>query len=138
MCRSKYKFNLSTFKKLTLQPEIWWNETQNWLNLFSLSFLQVNFTEAAMFLQGTASVYSKKVEFLWQSVLKMIDLLASKKALDEVDAPGETCLRFFKDQIDIYNKCKIRILDTQSCPVFNQLEIMHVSEIQTENPVFWY
>ena len=38
-----------------------------------------------MFLQGTASVYSKKVEFLWQAVLKMLDLLASKKALDEVE-----------------------------------------------------
>ena len=38
-----------------------------------------------MFLQGTASVYSKKVEFLWQAVLKMLDLLTSKKALDEVE-----------------------------------------------------
>ncbi len=44
-----------------------------------------------MFLQGTASVYSKKVEYLWQSVLSMIALLASKKALDDVegaDGPG--------------------------------------------------
>ena len=40
---------------------------------------KVNFAEAALFLQGTASVYSKKVEFLWQNVLKMLDLLASKK-----------------------------------------------------------
>lgn len=44
---------------------------------------KVNFAEAALFLQGTASVYSKKVEFLWQNVLKMLDLLASKKALEE-------------------------------------------------------
>ena len=29
----------------------------------------VNFAEAALLLQGTASVYSKKVEFLWQMVL---------------------------------------------------------------------
>ena len=40
-----------------------------------------------MFLQGTASVYSKKVEYLWQSVLSMMALLASKKALDEVEGP---------------------------------------------------
>ena len=46
---------------------------------------KVNFAEAALFLQGTASVYSKKVEFLWQNVLKMLDLLASKKALEEAD-----------------------------------------------------
>jgi hypothetical protein len=48
-----------------------------------------------MFLQGSASVYSKKVEFLWQSVLKMIDLLASKNALDEVEGPGKYC--FFEN-----------------------------------------
>lgn len=36
-------------------------------------------------LQGTAAVYSKKVEFLWQNVLKMLDLLASQKALEELE-----------------------------------------------------
>ncbi len=55
-----------------------------------LSLFQINFTEAALFLQGTATVYSKKVEFLWQSVLKMLELLASKKALDEVDGTDGT------------------------------------------------
>lgn len=44
---------------------------------------RVNFVEAALLLQGTASIYSKKVEFLWQNVLKMLDLLASRKALEE-------------------------------------------------------
>ena len=44
---------------------------------------KVNFVEAALLLQGTASVYSKKVEFLWQNTLKMLDLLASRKALEE-------------------------------------------------------
>ena len=48
--------------------------------------MQVNFTEAALLLQGTASVYSKKVEFLYQNVLKMLHLLASQKALDEADS----------------------------------------------------
>jgi condensin-2 complex subunit H2 len=55
-----------------------------------VSLFQINFTEAALFLQGTATVYSKKVEFLWQSVLKMLELLASKKALDEVDGTDGT------------------------------------------------
>lgn len=50
---------------------------------------QVNFAEAALFLQGTASVYSKKVEFLWQNVLKMLDLLSSKKALEEAENDPE-------------------------------------------------
>ncbi len=50
---------------------------------------QVNFTEAALFLQGTAAVYSKKVEFLWQNVLKMLDLLASKKALEEASEDND-------------------------------------------------
>ena len=44
---------------------------------------KVNFVEAALLLQGTASVYSKKVEFLWQNTLKMLDTLASQKALEE-------------------------------------------------------
>ena len=46
---------------------------------------RVNFAEAALLLQGTASVYSKKVEFLWQNVLKMLDLLASRKALEDAE-----------------------------------------------------
>ena len=50
---------------------------------------KVNFVEAALLLQGTASVYSKKVEFLWQNVLKMLDLLASQKALEETLKDGE-------------------------------------------------
>ena len=36
-----------------------------------------------MLLQGTAAVYSRKVEFLWLTVEKMLDLLASKKVLDD-------------------------------------------------------
>ena len=48
--------------------------------------MQVNFAEAALLLQGTAAVYSRKVEFLWKTVEKMLDLLASKKALE--DGPG--------------------------------------------------
>ena len=46
----------------------------------------VNFAEAALLLQGTASVYSKKVEFLWQMVLQTLDMLRSKKG--EEDAEG--------------------------------------------------
>ena len=50
---------------------------------------KVNFAEAALFLQGTVSVYSKKVEFLWQNVLQMLDLLASKKALEADNEEGD-------------------------------------------------
>jgi len=49
---------------------------------------RVNFAEAALFLQGTACVYSKKVEFLWQTVLGMLDTLASKRALEEAAGDG--------------------------------------------------
>ena len=55
------------------------------INIEGQNSKEVNFTEAALLLQGTASVYSKKVEFLWQNVLKMLDLLASRKALLEED-----------------------------------------------------
>jgi len=51
----------------------------------------VNFAEAALLLQGTASVYGKKVDFLWQMVLQTLDMLRSKKEADgeEGDAEGE-------------------------------------------------
>jgi len=50
----------------------------------------VNFAEAALLLQGTASVYSKKVDFLWQMVLQTLDMLRSKKGEEESeDGNGE-------------------------------------------------
>jgi len=45
----------------------------------------VNFAQAALLLQGTAAVYSKKVEFLWQMVMKTLDMLSSKKVGEERD-----------------------------------------------------
>ena len=46
----------------------------------------VNFAQAALYLQGTASVYSKKVDFLWQMVLKTTELLRNK---DDDSSQGE-------------------------------------------------
>ncbi|KAF2354588.1 Condensin-2 complex subunit H2 C-terminal [Trinorchestia longiramus] len=51
----------------------------------------MNFAEAAMLIQGSATVYSKKVEFLWQMVLQMLELLSSKRKFEtqgEGDAEG--------------------------------------------------
>ncbi|XP_047498252.1 condensin-2 complex subunit H2-like isoform X2 [Penaeus chinensis] len=42
----------------------------------------MNFAEAAMLIQGSATVYSKKVEFLWQMVLQMLDLLSSRRSVE--------------------------------------------------------
>merc|ERR1719402_410752 len=49
----------------------------------------VNFAQAALILQGTASVYSKKIEFLYKLVLKMMDLLTNKEAQDAGDENAE-------------------------------------------------
>ncbi|XP_064119386.1 condensin-2 complex subunit H2-like [Macrobrachium nipponense] len=49
----------------------------------------MNFAEAAMLIQGSATVYSKKVEFLWQMVLQMLDLLSSRRSVEASEsAPG--------------------------------------------------
>lgn len=52
----------------------------------------MNFAEAAMLVQGSASVYSKKVERLYQLVLEMIPILAAKRQKEplptSVDADG--------------------------------------------------
>jgi len=53
----------------------------------------VNFAQAALVIQGTASVYSKKVEFLWQMVLQTLEMLRSKKEEEEGaggDGDGQT------------------------------------------------
>ncbi|KAK7079757.1 Condensin-2 complex subunit H2 [Halocaridina rubra] len=42
----------------------------------------MNFAEAAILIQGSAMVYGKKVEFLWQMVLQMLDLLHSRRTSD--------------------------------------------------------
>ena len=39
----------------------------------------VNFAEAALLIQGSTCIYSKKVEYLYQLVYETLDLLASKK-----------------------------------------------------------
>ena len=49
----------------------------------------VNFAQAALVLQGTASVYSKKVDFLWQMVLKTTDLLRNQKNDDSNTGAGD-------------------------------------------------
>lgn len=39
----------------------------------------MNFAEAALLIQGSTCIYSKKVEFLYALVFQTLDVLASKK-----------------------------------------------------------
>ena len=39
----------------------------------------MNFAEAALVIQGSACVYSKKVEYLYSLVYQTLDLIASKR-----------------------------------------------------------
>lgn len=39
----------------------------------------MNFTEAAMLIQGSACVYSRKVEYLYSLVFQVLGLLGSNK-----------------------------------------------------------
>ncbi|XP_018016915.1 condensin-2 complex subunit H2 isoform X2 [Hyalella azteca] len=50
----------------------------------------MNFAEAAMLIQGSATVYSKKVEFLWQMTLQMLELLSSKRKFESHDGDKAT------------------------------------------------
>ena len=50
---------------------------------------------------GTASVYSKKVEFLWQMLLQTLDMLRSKKGGEEGEGGGQTYWRRKKNQLDM-------------------------------------
>jgi len=39
----------------------------------------MNFTEAALLIQGSACIYSKKVEYLYSLVIQVLGLLGSNK-----------------------------------------------------------
>ena len=43
----------------------------------------INFAQAALLLQGTTSVYSKKIDFLWKLVEEMLEMLRNKKTREE-------------------------------------------------------
>ncbi|KAJ7373723.1 Condensin-2 complex subunit H2, partial [Desmophyllum pertusum] len=60
----------------------------------------MNFAEAALVIQGSACVYSKKVEYLYTLVYQTLDLIASKKRLQQaasVDDQGQDNDASFRD-----------------------------------------
>lgn len=60
----------------------------------------MNFAEAALVIQGSACIYSKKVEYLYTLVYQTLDLIASKKRLQQassVDEQGKDNDASFKD-----------------------------------------
>lgn len=75
----------------------------------------MNFAEAAMLIQGTAGVYSRKVEFLWTLVVQMLDMLANKKssqaAAKNKDGAtnSDTSLAF--ESVDRFPLCKKRFCE---------------------------
>jgi len=76
----------------------------------------VNFAEAALLLQGTASVYSKKVEFLWQMVMQTLDMLRSKKGEDGEEGGGgeggtQTQKGRKKNQLDMTREFELLVAD---------------------------
>lgn len=63
----------------------------------------MNFAEAALLIQGSACIYSKKVEYLYTLVYQTLDLIASKKRLQQassVDDQGKDKDASFRDDIE--------------------------------------
>ncbi|XP_022257170.1 condensin-2 complex subunit H2-like [Limulus polyphemus] len=59
---------------------------------FNDGITTLNFAQAALLIQGSTCVYSKKVEYLYNLVFQMLDLLSSKKKLIQqgsVDEQGK-------------------------------------------------
>merc|ERR1719348_719820 len=104
---------LKPFKDLTTNWELpladllstYIDDLQHLTITFDGGETSVNFAEAALLLQGTANVYSKKVEFLWQMVLKTLEMLRSKKEEEEEagtgDGDGQTQKGRKKNQVDM-------------------------------------
>ena len=70
-----------------------------------------NFAEAALLIQGSACVYGKKVEFLYNLVYHVLDMLASKRQLaHKADADTD-------DVKDSADKTEISVAPHESAPV---------------------
>ncbi|XP_060068289.1 condensin-2 complex subunit H2-like [Ylistrum balloti] len=70
---------------------------------FDGGLVTMNFAEAAMVIQGSACVYSKKVEYLYTLVHQVLDLLANKKKqakVSSIDADGNDEDANFNDGTD--------------------------------------
>ncbi|OWF43720.1 condensin-2 complex subunit H2-like [Mizuhopecten yessoensis] len=70
---------------------------------FDRGLVTMNFAEAAMVIQGSACVYSKKVEYLYTLVHQVLDLLANKKKqakASSVDDEGHDEDAHFNDGTD--------------------------------------
>ncbi|XP_028751681.1 condensin-2 complex subunit H2-like [Neltuma alba] len=50
--------------------------------------ISVNFAEAALLLQGSIQVYSRKVEYLYTLVLRALEFLSQKRLQEQLDGPG--------------------------------------------------
>ncbi|KAK7329469.1 hypothetical protein VNO77_23638 [Canavalia gladiata] len=64
--------------------------------------IPVNFAEAALLLQGSIQVYSRKVEYLYNLVLRALEFLTQKRQQDHIDGasvqPEESGLRDVADE----------------------------------------
>ncbi|XP_031572907.1 condensin-2 complex subunit H2-like [Actinia tenebrosa] len=88
---SKYNFLLQPIRDLTknwdidvaAQLEEYLNEIEKIQISFDGGKTTMNFAEAALLIQGSACIYSKKVEYLYTLVYQTLDLIASKKRLQQ-------------------------------------------------------
>ncbi|XP_072172013.1 condensin-2 complex subunit H2-like [Diadema setosum] len=81
----------------------------------------MNFAEAALLIQGSACVYSKKVEYLYALVYQTLDLLASNKKMQQacsVDAEGRD-----HDASLAYKKNEIEFLSLDDLPVAKNIDL---------------
>ena len=60
-----------------------WTWQHSWLDQICISFDEgkttMNFIEAALLIQGSACVYSKKVEYLYSLVYQALDFISGKR-----------------------------------------------------------
>lgn len=81
----------------------------------------MNFAEAALLIQGSVCIYSKKVEYLYALVYQTLDLLASKKKMQQVcsvDNEGKD-----QDASFAYQKNEIEFLSLDDLPVAKNIDL---------------
>ncbi|XP_010548979.1 PREDICTED: condensin-2 complex subunit H2 [Tarenaya hassleriana] len=82
--------------------------------------ITVNFAEAALLLQGSAQVYSKKVEYLYNLVLHTLEFLSKQREQEQSEGVSaqaeETCSRQVSDEEnDLFWNVDDIPVDTKNC-----------------------
>ncbi|KAK3726996.1 hypothetical protein QZH41_019035 [Actinostola sp. cb2023] len=143
---SRFNFLLQPIRDLTKNWDIevapLLEEYLNEIEKIEISFdggtTTMNFAEAALLIQGSACIYSKKVEYLYTLVYQTLDLIASKKRLQQassVDEQGQDKDVTTRAQDEEMNTCTVHASGALLLDLGNLMLVDHsFTQLPTSTP----